>query len=140
MGSKINGDIVFIDDDPDDILIYENMFDELGYSNKMIFFSNAKDAYEYFIKPQSNPFIIFSDVNMPGVNGLDLRNQVINNPDIKSKCFPYIFITTGISDRDMKRALDMSIQGYFLKEMDYNKQKEDLKKIIEYWKISMIDQ
>lgn len=137
---KINGDIVFIDDDPDDILIYESMFNELAYSNKVVFFTNAKDAYEYFTQPGSNPFVIFSDVNMPGVNGLELRKQVYENTEIRTKCFPYIFITTGISDRDMKRALDMSIQGYFLKEMDYDKQKENLKKIIEYWKISMVGQ
>lgn len=45
------------------------------------------------------PFIIFSDINMPRLNGIELRERVRTNEDLWVKSIPYLFFTTSAEQR-----------------------------------------
>lgn len=135
---KLNGDVIIIEDDADDRWVLKSIFEELGYPNPVIFFDNTGDALEYVRKPGSDPFIIISDINMSKPDGFELRNTIFNDPETANVCVPYIFLTTS-NDADMiADAFGTSIQGYFVKKSDFNEQKEVIRKIIDYWKESMV--
>ena len=46
-----NGDIIVIEDDPDDQELFEEIFKKLGVTNSVRFFSNGESALEYLEKP-----------------------------------------------------------------------------------------
>ena len=71
-----NGPIVIIEDDPDDQILLAEVLKELDYPNKIIFFSDGEKALEYLIDSGDNPFLILSDINMPKLNGFQLRDKV----------------------------------------------------------------
>ena len=135
---KLNGDVIIIEDDADDRWVLESIFEELGYPNPVIFFDNTGDALEYVRKPDSDPFIIISDINMSKPDGFELRNTIFNDPTIADACVPYIFLTTSNNANMVSEAFSSSIQGYFVKKTDFNEQKEVIRKIMEYWKESMV--
>jgi YesN/AraC family two-component response regulator len=46
---------------------------ELNYKNEIIFFNDGQEALNYLIENSAEPFIVFSDINMPKLNGIQLR-------------------------------------------------------------------
>jgi CheY-like chemotaxis protein len=127
-------DILVIEDDEDDRDILKEIFRDLGYKNNIIFFSDSTEALEYIRKPEVNPFIIISDINMPKLGGFELRNIIIEEEVLGDRDIPYIFISNAQDEYSVKQANKLAIQGYIYKGNDYNKYKEKIKNLIDYWK------
>lgn len=131
---KMHRDILVIEDDEDDRDILKEIFRDLGYKNKIIFFSDSTEALDYIRKPEIEPFIIISDINMPKLGGFELRNIIIQEEVLGDKDIPYIFISNAQDEYAIKQANKLSIQGYIHKGNDYNKYKEKIKNLVDYWK------
>jgi CheY-like chemotaxis protein len=71
--------IIIIEDDLDDQQLLIDVFKELGYPNELIFFEDGEEALQFFIDKETEPFIIFSDITLPTLNGVELTEKVYNN-------------------------------------------------------------
>ena len=127
------GPIIIIEDDSDDQEILSDIFKEFDYKNEIVFFKDGELALEYLINTATEPFIIFSDINMPRLNGVELREKVHNNEDLRLKSIPYLFFTTSAEQKHVVDAYPKSIQGFFIKPASYDKLKSTIKIIVEYW-------
>ncbi|WP_020603359.1 response regulator [Spirosoma spitsbergense] len=127
------GPIIIIEDDDDDQEILTQIFKILDYKNQIIFFSDPEEALTYLISSDVEPFIVLSDINMPKLNGLELREQVHNNEDLRVKCIPYLFFTTSAEQEHVIDAYSKSVQGFFVKPNSFNKLEQMIKRIVEYW-------
>lgn len=130
-----NGPVVVIEDDEDDKQMLQEIFATLNYKNKIVFFTNAKDALAYFNRTDVTPFLILSDVNMPRINGFELRRKVHTNEQLSIKCIPYLFFTTAASKESVIDAYSMSVQGFFVKPNSYRQLESNIKIIMEYWSV-----
>jgi len=111
----------------------EEIYKDLGFENELIFCTDGEKALDYLIKTPIEPFIILSDINMPKLNGMELREQVHNNEDLRVKCIPYLFFTTAANQQHVIDAYSKSIQGFFVKPHSVEKLTSTIRKIIEYW-------
>ena len=127
------GPIVIIEDDVDDQEILSDIFKELDYNNKLIFFADSVQALEYLTDTDIEPFLVLSDINMPKLNGMELREKIHNNEDLRLKSIPYLFFSTSAEQKHVIDAYSRSIQGFFVKPQSYDKLKTMLVKIVEYW-------
>lgn len=127
------GPIIIIEDDLDDQDILTEIFQELNYKNEVIFFKEGEKALEYLTDTTIEPFIIFSDINMPRLNGMELRAKVHENEDLRIKSIPYLFFSTSAEQQYVIDAYSKSIQGFFVKPKNYAEIKETIKTIVEYW-------
>jgi len=128
-----SGPIIMIEDDADDQCILTEIFRELDYKNELIFFSDGFKALAYLTETEIEPFLVLSDINMPKLNGMELREKIINNEDLRMKSIPYLFFSTSAEQRHVIDAYSRSIQGFFIKPASYEKLKNTLRKIVEYW-------
>jgi len=129
-----NGAIIIVEDDSDDQEMFGEIFKDLNYKNEIIFFSDGQEALAYLTAENSEPFIVFSDINMPKLNGIELRKQIHENEDIRLKTIPYLFFTTSAAQEAIIDAYSKSIQGFFIKPTNFQDLKELIKIIVEYWK------
>jgi DNA-binding NtrC family response regulator len=127
------GPIVIIEDDLDDQDILTEIFKELNYNNEVVFFGDSLKALDYLTNADIEPFIVLSDINMPKLNGMELREKVHNNEDLRMKSIPYLFFSTSAEQRHVIDAYSRSIQGFFIKPSSYGKLKSTIRKIVEYW-------
>lgn len=127
------GEIVIIEDDPDDQELLAEVLKSLKIPNEIIFFPDGREVLDYLLKPDVIPFLILSDINLPVLNGLELRNRVFENEQISRKCIPYIFFTTVADEKSVTTAYSLSAQGYFKKPHGYAELRTTIKSIIEYW-------
>lgn len=128
-----SGPVVIIEDDKDDQFMLEKIFKELNYKNQVIFFKDSFQALEYLTNTDIEPFLVLSDINMPKLNGLELREKIVNNEDLRLKSIPYLFFTTCAEQKDVINAYSRSIQGFFVKGDNYGKLKNTIEKIVAYW-------
>jgi CheY-like chemotaxis protein len=130
---KMHRDILIIEDDEDDREILKEIFRDLGYKNNLVFFADSTQVVEYLRRPEIQPFII-SDINMPKLGGFELRNIILNEEILMDKDIPYIFISNAQDEHSIKQANKLSIQGFIQKGDDYNKYKEKIRNLVDYWK------
>ena len=129
-----NGPIIFIEDDLDDQKIIAEVFSELGYKNEVLYFADGELALDHLVNSHIEPFIVFSDINMPKLNGIELREKIHNNEDLRLKCTPYLFFSTSSEQKHVVDAYSKSVQGIFVKPNSYDSLRKTIKVIIEYWK------
>lgn len=127
------GAIIIVEDDPDDREMFSIVFKELNYKNEIIFFNDGQEALVYLTAESSEPFIVFSDINMPRLNGIELRKQIHENENIRIKTIPYLFFTTIAEQSAVIDAYSKSIQGFFIKPSRFQDLRELVKVIVEYW-------
>src|SRR5580698_6153107 len=125
------GPIIVIEDDMDDQDVLTEIFSRLSYVNKIIFFHDGNEALEFLNKTETQPFLILSDINMPKINGFELRNKIFTNKQLQTKCIPYLFFTTSASKKSVIDAYAMSVQGFFVKQTSMKGLENTIKKIVE---------
>lgn len=128
-----SGPIIIIEDDIDDQALLVEIFKNLGYANKIVYFADGNEALNYLNGTDVQPFLILSDINMPKINGFELRSKVFTNEQLQTKCIPYLFFTTGANKKAVVDAYAMSVQGFFLKPTSLQGLENTIKKIVEYW-------
>ena len=129
-----NGPIIIIEDDPDDQGILQDIFSKLNYANEILFFFDGEKALDYLQQAIELPFLILSDINMPRLNGLQLKQKIHTDAELQVKCIPYLFFTTAASKQSVIDAYSMSVQGFFIKDHTEPELEKTLRIMVEYWK------
>jgi CheY-like chemotaxis protein len=127
------GEIILIDDDLDDKEIFEQAYRELGIQNRLTIFSDARKAYEYFNNTNKDLFLIISDINMPLMTGIQLRDKMQQIGEVRLRTIPFLFLTTGTAPNNVLYSYSHSVQGFFKKPGTYAELKIILRHIFDYW-------
>lgn len=128
-----NGPIILIDDDTEDVDIFKNVLTSTGIKNKLIHCLNGEDAHQLLLTTTEQPLVILSDINMPKMSGIDLLKKIQENAYLKQKSVPFVFFSTSAERGEVRRAYDMTVQGFFVKASTLEELKVQLKLIVDYW-------
>lgn len=129
-----DGPVIVIEDDPDDQFILEEVFRTLNYPNEIVYFLDGMEALKYLDDSENIPFLILSDINMPKLDGFELRNKLHTDAQLRIKCIPYLFFSTAMSQQMVIDAYSMSVQGFFVKQATIGEMEKTISIIMEYWK------
>lgn len=127
------GPIVLIDDDRDDIDLMREIIQDLALPNELKTFRSGVEAIQY-LHTSAKPFLILADINMPIMNGFELRKAIQGDAALNDKCIPFIFYSTSVSTQTVQAAYKQSVQGIFEKPSQYDKWKDTIGLIVAYWK------
>ena len=129
------GPIIIIEDDKDDQDMIQEVLSEIGMHNELVFLDNADKAFRFLKATVEQPFIILSDVNLPGTNGVEFKRQIDEDPLLREKSIPFVFFSTAVNQKAVDTAYkEMTVQGFFQKKSNYSELKSLLKMIMDYWK------
>jgi len=127
------GPIVIVEDDKDDQEIYSVAIRALGIRNELRFFDTCMAVLEYLNETEEQPFIILSDINLPAMTGLELKKHMEEDPYLKAKGIPFVFISTNSSKASVRHAHALSVQGYFQKPNSMEEIMNTLQILFQYW-------
>ncbi len=121
--------ILVVDDEKDVELLFRQKFRKEVKNNglDLVFAFSGQEALD--ILEKSNPpkvVYIFSDINMPGMTGLELLDKVKGKyPDIK------ISMISAYGDADnYNKAIESGAKEFFTKPIDFKSLKEEIKELI----------
>jgi two-component system response regulator (stage 0 sporulation protein F) len=90
---------------------------------QITFCLSGEEALSHFTGSTLNPFVlVLSDINMPGMNGLDLLKKV-------KAAFPTLkvcMLTAYNDEQNYKAAMENGADDYFTKPVDFVKLKKDV--------------
>lgn len=133
---KKHGPIIVIEDDEDDRIFMKDVFLDLNFKNEIIFFENGSEALQYLTYCKIEPFIIISDINIPILDGLQLKDEIQKSEILRIKCIPYLLFTTSTNQQHIMDAYSKVIQVFFIKPHTLTELRSTIKKIVEYWQVS----
>lgn len=111
--------ILLIEDDDIDAELLERSFKRQKIINPICRAYDGLDAYEKLKghngqSLEEGPHIIFLDLNMPRMNGIEFLKKVRQDPQLASSII--FVLTTSNTDEEKVQAYQRSIAGYLLKE------------------------
>jgi CheY-like chemotaxis protein len=127
------GPIMIIEDDMDDQELLEETFSILNYPNPVIFFKNGHEAIQYLHKAPAPPVLIISDINMPVMDGFEIKEKIMNTRELQQLQIPFVFFTTAAQQTAVTKAHRLSDQGFFMKPNTMEELQQTIKLIVEYW-------
>ena len=74
-----SGPIIIIEDDIDDQEILKEVIEELHIPNIVLFFNSCVNAMDYLLTTLEKPLLILSDINLPSMTGMELKQQINQN-------------------------------------------------------------
>jgi CheY-like chemotaxis protein len=129
-----SGPIILIDDDADDKDVFVDILKELQVPNPVLWFQNCDDAFTYLIETTEQPFIIFCDLNLPGLPGLECKRKIDDDKELRKKSIPFVFCSTTADQKTVNEAYtQMTVQGFFQKSNSYTDHKNMIRLIVDYW-------
>ncbi len=110
--------VLYVEDDDE---VRENITSSISNIVKKVYSSsNAKDALELYdsIKPD----IIFTDIDMPGINGLELVKEIRE----EDSSTPIVVLTAYKTEIFLLEAVSLHLESYIIKPISYQDLKEAL--------------
>ena len=132
----VNGPVIIIEDDEDDIHIMEEVFKSLPMPNPVLYFRECEKVYKYLKTTREKPFLIFSDINLPGMSGMELKKKINEEADIRRKSIPFVFLTTTSNHVIVLESYELLSQGFFTKPDTIAGIKNMMEMIFNYWRIA----
>jgi len=129
-----NGPVIVIEDDMDDQETLGEIFKKLNYQNKVLFFRDGLAALDHINISDNLPFLILSDINMPKLNGFELREKLKTDAKLSNKCIPYLFFSTAANQKSVIDVYSLSVQGFFVKPNSMQELEKTISIIMEYWR------
>jgi len=130
--------ILLIDDNPDHIKIFIWALEQSEIRNKVSVIEDGKkalDVLESLDSPECiltrKPDIIFLDMNLPPMNGLDLLRRIKTDPALS--LIPVIIISSSDRIEDVKKAYALGANTYISKSKIFDEVALAVNTICHYW-------
>jgi len=118
--------ILLIEDDTDDQAFFLEALS--GIENASIFqiASNGREALDQLQGSSILPDLIFSDINMPFMNGIECLSEIKMNP--RTKHIPVVILSSSIEDAAIVRHL--GAKAFIVKPNNFRMLQQQIEKII----------
>lgn len=121
--------ILVVDDEKDVQTLFEQRFRKEMKSGEMefAFAFSGEEALQFLHKYDHEAVLILSDINMPGMNGLELLRRI---KEIHHEPPPVVMMITAYGDADnYNTAMKLGADDFLTKPLDFTSLKEKLKAI-----------
>jgi CheY-like chemotaxis protein len=125
--------IIIIDDDDEDLEMIQQAFEEIQIKNEVIVFNDGFAFLDFIKRTHNKTFFILCDINMSQINGLELKQRIYDDEELRLKCVPFVFLSTSGASTSVMKAYSFGVQGYFIKPQTYQGIKDMLRCIVNYW-------
>jgi chemotaxis family two-component system response regulator Rcp1 len=110
--------ILLIDDDPDCRMLIKDAISECKVSNDIHEVCNGLEALQFLrrsgtFKDAPRPGLIYLDIEMPGMDGLETLRQIKSDPALRD--IPVVMMTGVCAEEQMKQAAAHGANSYTLK-------------------------
>ena len=120
--------ILVVDDEPDVEHLFRQQFRRDIRSGRFVMeFANSAPAALEQVKSNADPSLILSDINMPGMSGLEMLPKVkAARPNV-----PVIMITAYGDEATRKKATELGAAGLLTKPIDFGLLRQEIDQRLE---------
>lgn len=121
--------VVLVDDDADDRALFEEAFSESRIGSSLSLFRNGAEFVDYLdLRGTDVPDIVFLDLNMPLMGGMETLRQVRSST--KYGKVPIAIYSTSGNEKDITETLALGANIYIVKPNDFRKLQRTLDHVL----------
>lgn len=122
------GNLLLIDDDDDDRLIFRDALKDISFPFTCLTAGNGVQGIKILNREKELPAVIFLDLNMPFMNGVEFIAKIKKNPEFMQ--IPVYIYSISNNPADREKLELMGAVDFITKTADYSKLKEKLTEIL----------
>lgn len=126
--------VFLIEDDTIEVMKLKRAIKKLQLDHELIEARNGEEALFLLKSNDILPDIIFLDLNMPKINGLEFLK--IMKEDEVLKYIPTVILTTSNNRKDVLSCYQIGIAGYIIKPLKYEHYVNKIAAALEYWSMN----
>ena len=116
--------VLLIEDDPGDVLITKEAFEENKVRNQLNVVNDGVKALAYLRREDGyadapRPDLILLDLNLPKMGGHEVLEQIKSDADLQS--IPVVVLTTSDAEEDVLRSYNLHANAYVTKPVDFER-------------------
>ena len=130
----IEGTILLVDDNPDDVILTLRAFRTNNITNKVDVASDGEQALDYLLLPNKqrpSPVLILLDINLPKVSGLEVLRRIRSDEDCRF--LPVVVLSTSSEDRDIIESYSLGANSYVRKPVVFSEFVDAVRVLGLYW-------
>ncbi|MEV0157618.1 response regulator [Micromonospora sp. NPDC050686] len=117
-------EVLLVEDDPGDVLMTQEAFEEHKLRNRLTVVSDGTEALAYLRReaPYADavvPDLILLDLNLPRRDGREVLEEI--KKDEKLCRIPVVVLTTSQADEDILRSYQLHANAYVTKPVDFER-------------------
>jgi CheY-like chemotaxis protein len=129
-------EVLLVEDDPGDVLMTREAFEEHKVGNRLNVVSDGVDALAYLRKEEPyqgavRPDLILLDLNLPRRDGREVLAEIKNDSSLRQ--IPVVVLTTSQADEDVLRSYQLHANAYVTKPVDFDRFVRVVKQIDEFF-------
>lgn len=117
--------IFVLDDEPIALRVSKKIVQEVMPDSQITGFGNADQVFTYIDETGMKPDVVFSDIEMPGMSGLEFAVH------LKKKCPNAVIIFVTAYSQYALEAFRLHVHGYILKPLTADRVREELEHALE---------
>ena len=129
-------EILLVEDDPGDVLMTREAFEDYKVRNQLHVVSDGADAMaflrqegEYADRPR--PDLVLLDLNLPRMDGREVLEAIKSDPELSS--IPVVVLTTSEAEDDVLRSYSLHANAYVTKPVDFERFIEVVRQIDDFF-------
>ena len=125
-------EVLLVEDDPGDVLMTQEAFDDHKVRNRLTVVSDGAEALSYLRREGQfadapRPDLILLDLNLPKRDGREVLEEIKKDEDLGR--IPVVVLTTSAADEDILRSYQLHANAYVTKPVDFEGFIEAIKQI-----------
>jgi CheY-like chemotaxis protein len=116
--------VLLVEDDPGDVLITREAFEENKVCNQLSVVSDGVNALQFLRREDGyadapRPDLILLDLNLPRMDGHEVLASIKSDSDLQR--IPIVVLTTSDAEEDVLRSYDLHANAYVTKPVDFER-------------------
>ena len=129
-------EVLLVEDDPGDVLMTREAFEEHKVRNRLSVVSDGVDALAYLRREKpfedaTRPDLILLDLNLPRRDGREVLAEIKNDTVLRQ--IPVVVLTTSQADEDVLRSYQLHANAYVTKPVDFDRFVSVVKQIDDFF-------
>jgi two-component system response regulator len=132
-------EILLIEDNMNDAELMIRALKKNNLANKLLHLKDGVEALDFvFCKGSfaernfnNRPKVIFLDLKMPRIDGLEVLETIKKNEETKS--IPIVILTSSKQDRDIHKCYDLGASSYIVKPVGFDNFTKAIAELGFYW-------
>ncbi len=117
-------EVLLVEDDPGDVLMTREAFEEHKVSNRLRVVSDGVEALAYLRREAPyedavRPDLILLDLNLPKRDGREVLSEIKADDELCR--IPVVVLTTSQADEDILRSYQLHANAYVTKPVDFDR-------------------
>ncbi|NEW81384.1 MAG: response regulator [Mariniphaga sp.] len=130
--------ILLVEDNPKDVELTLEAFSEHNLANKVVVVRDGVEALEFLLyegqfksRKRGNPAVLFLDIKMPRMNGIELLHIIRKDPVLK--LLPVVMLTSSREESDLVKSYESGANAFVVKPVDFDHFMDVVKQIGVFW-------